>query len=286
MRMEQESMSEPAVLPVVQVLAEFQEIGTTEQLAALYGALAKASGAFTKIVKGRTVKITQKNGQVYSFDYAELEDSLAATKPSLAANGLSIMQPFGMAPGGPAIVRTVLAHEGGARVISLTELPGWEDIKGLGGNITYLRRYAYNALLCLSADQDGDDMPEAKRGEVAAESGPRRSPQTPPQAKPASEAPAAPRPTTAPTAAPVTSPAASQASAAGPAATEAPRWLNDVEKENLSKLCQLCGDTDEAQVIARVKALTKGERPNVGHYQGLVMSLKAQAAKHAQEQGA
>lgn len=184
---------------------DFQEMGTDAQLAALYTALAEASGGYAAIKKNRTVTIETKNkdgsrGRPYTFTYAELETVIDATRPALSKCGLSVLQPFTMAPNQAAIVRTILAHKDGGRIMSISELPSWGDIKGLGGNLTYLRRYAYNALLCLAADQDADEGPtEKERGEDV---GPARSPQVPAQAKPAAapatKAAAAPKETSSP----------------------------------------------------------------------------------------
>lgn len=267
-----QDMTEPA--PFVAPAADFREIGTEEQVTALYAAFAEARAEFAPIVKNRV----SGKGTTKEFKYADLETILDSCVPALSKHGLAVLQP----PSGNAI-RTMLVHKGGARIVSLMPLVDSADIKEFGGQITYLRRYVVNGLLGVSADHDadgGETKEESSAGYRGA--GPQRTPQLPPQTKPASEAPPATRPTSAPAAAPSTQSASHLTNAAALAATEVPRWLNDLEKEQLSKLCQQCGDTDEAQVIARVKALTKGERPNVGHYQGLVMALKAQAAKHAQ----
>lgn len=157
---------------------EFQELGSPEQLAELYGALASARGEFTRIAKNRTVKIKSAKGD-YTFDYAELEESLAATVPALSKHGLVVLQ-----PAGGAILRTIVAHKSGARIITTMPLPAAEDIKTFGGSISYMRRYCYNATLCLSADADADDMPDAKRGESHAEARPRSTPQVPRQEQP------------------------------------------------------------------------------------------------------
>lgn len=178
--MDHESFVNMNTEPPTPPLTDFQELGTPEQLAELYGALAMARGEFTKIVKGRTVTITPKEGRPYTFNYAELDDSLAAVVPALSKHGLVVIQPFSMLPNkGPALVRTILAHKAGARLVSMTELLDWKDAKGLGGVITYLRRYSLNAMLCLAADEDADEQPLQSRGEAHAESRPRNQPNVP-----------------------------------------------------------------------------------------------------------
>lgn len=172
---------------------DMQLLGTPTQLASLFGALSSAQGAFKPVHKNREVTIRTDKGP-YTFAYAELSQSLDATRDALASNGLAVSQPFSLR-GGVAIVRTILSHKEGGLMISTCELQRANAMKDLGGLLTYCRRYAFNALLSLAADEDLDDQPEASRGETGAQSGPRsapkaeeprRAPQTPQtQAKPA-----------------------------------------------------------------------------------------------------
>jgi hypothetical protein len=293
-----ENQSSQAPAPA---LTGFEEMGTPEQLAELYGALAAARGGFGEIVKGRSVTITPKDGgRPYTFNYAELSDSLAAVVPALSANGLVVIQPFSMAPGGAAIVRTILAHKSGARLVSLTELLDWKDVKGLGGIITYLRRYALNAMLCLAADEDADDQPLQSRGEAHAESGPRRTPQTP-QTRPAGAQPSptrAAQPGAAPNGSGVaktpagSSPAAQSngqpgqsanaapspagASAAQPGPAEAqPVPLSREQWDQLLRMCSAAGATEKEDQRSLISGfLPDGTtKPDASHFKTLVTKL-------------
>lgn len=132
--------------------------------AALYAALAKAQGDFSAIAKNREVEITMKSGGRYKFRYADLEACIAATRPALSANGLAVFQRVieGM-------LVTTVAHQDGGTIESMSRLQeGFADIKQYGASITYLRRYAYCAILCISADDDLDENGEALQGETAA----------------------------------------------------------------------------------------------------------------------
>jgi hypothetical protein len=148
--MEQESAA-PAALPAG--IEDFQELGTNEQIAALYKALAQAKRKFGKVVKSQT----SGKGSVKEYKYADLQDSLDATVDQLGEFGLAMTQPLSFT-GGVAIIRTTLSHEDGARVRSLfsVPLPDSGDVKEFGAAATYSRRYAYNAMLALAADQDAD----------------------------------------------------------------------------------------------------------------------------------
>lgn len=157
--------------------------GSPEQLAALYCALAKAQGEFQPIEKNRTVTIDIKNEQKqkigqYAFRYADLEEITAKTRPALSKHGLATIQPIGPAKhGGGVSLFTQLIHENGGMLISeLSLATGQKDIKVLGAQISYLRRYAKSAMLDIAADDDMDeqgndpssigDEPEQRAGQV------------------------------------------------------------------------------------------------------------------------
>jgi hypothetical protein len=148
--MEQENAA-PAALPAG--IEDFQELGTNEQIAALYKALAQAKRKFGKVVKSQT----SGKGSVKEYKYADLQDSLDATVEHLGEFGLAMTQPLTYMSG-VAIVRTTLSHQDGARIRALfaVPLPESGDVKEFGANTTYSRRYAYNAMLALAADQDAD----------------------------------------------------------------------------------------------------------------------------------
>lgn len=133
-----------------------QEFGTDEQLGKLYLAIANAQAEFGAITRTKTVNVRMKDGGGYSFAYAPLEDLLAATRPALAKNGLAVMTPIAR-DGGDAKIVMILAHKDGGRIVTTFAFPPKPDIKELAGQITYLRRYSYSAMLNLAADDDDDD---------------------------------------------------------------------------------------------------------------------------------
>lgn len=129
------------------------ETQTQKPLAQLYAALAKAQGEYSPIPKNRTVKIATKSGGSYVFSYADLETMIAATRPALSKNGLAVIQPIV----GNKLVTTI-CHESGEYIESSMSLPDpmVQDPKYYGALVTYFRRYAYQALVCVSADDDLD----------------------------------------------------------------------------------------------------------------------------------
>ena len=142
---------------IIQATAGFRELGSDEALGKLYLALGKAQAAFHPISRSKTVQIRGQAAN-YSFDYAPLEDLLAATRKALTDNGLVVLTPIYRWEG-EAQVLVILAHEAGARIIVPFGFTPQAEIKGLGAQITYLRRYGYAALLNLTADSDADDQP-------------------------------------------------------------------------------------------------------------------------------
>ncbi|NTE96732.1 ERF family protein [Agrobacterium tumefaciens] len=172
--MDTESQTQAVNLPVPP--PPICSYGTPAQLAALYAALAAAQGEFEPIVKNRDVAIAYKDDQgrpagTYSFRYADLEEITAKTRPALAKNKLATIQPLGPAANGSGVsLFTQLVHADGGMLISeLTVSTGFKDIKGMGAQISYLRRYAKSAMLDLAADDDLDEQPPQSPGGDSAE---------------------------------------------------------------------------------------------------------------------
>lgn len=128
--------------------------------AALYAALAQAQGEFKPIEKNREVSIRTKEGYTYQFRYADLEQIISATRPALSSNGLCVIQRVLQQDGANhSVLETVLMHKDGGSITSTSRLPPETlgDLKQFGAGMTYMRRYAYSALLCVSADDDLDE---------------------------------------------------------------------------------------------------------------------------------
>ena len=133
----------------------------SESIAALAAALSKAQGEFTAIAKNRLVEITMKTGGKFKFKYADLDAIIEATRPFLSKNGLAIIQPII-----DDKLLTIVTHSSGEFIESSMPLPAriGDDPKQYGAHISYLRRYAYQSLVCVMADDDldanGDDLPK------------------------------------------------------------------------------------------------------------------------------
>lgn len=106
------------------------------------------------------VKDAPKNRHGYGYDYADLFQLLQVTRPLLNKYGLSVTQ--GLYSKGERLgVETVLMHKSGQWVSSRADFPVDRSMKKdgtfkmsvaqeAGGVISYIRRYAYAAILGLT----------------------------------------------------------------------------------------------------------------------------------------
>lgn len=125
----------------------------------LFAALAKASTSFGPIERSKTVEVRPKDSskQPYKFSYAPLENLIHATRNPLADNELVVTQPYHSAPGG-WLVRTILAHSSGAYIEAIDFIESRDGMSNpdLGGTLTFRRRYGYQSILGLNAEDDDD----------------------------------------------------------------------------------------------------------------------------------
>lgn len=129
-----------------------------ELMAPLFEALAKAQAEFKSVTA--TSRVTFKN---VDFKFAPLSEILGAVRPALNKYGLTLTQqtkhiPFGNANGLKVV--TTLLHESGASyaIESVPVFYNVNDIKNLGAQVTYLRRYEVKTLLGIEADSEELDM--------------------------------------------------------------------------------------------------------------------------------
>lgn len=129
-----------------------------ELMAPLFEALAKAQAEFSTVTA--TSRVTFKN---VDFKFAPLSEILGAVRPALNKYGLTLTQqtkhiPFGNANGLKVV--TTLLHESGASyaIESVPVFYNVNDIKNLGAQVTYLRRYEVKTLLGIEADSEELDM--------------------------------------------------------------------------------------------------------------------------------
>lgn len=128
----------------------------SSSIAALATALVNAQSQFGSVIKGESATIQKKNGGSFSYQYADLNAVIEATRPHLVANGIAVMQ-FPSTVPGAVIMTTLLTHTSGEFISEELTMPAVMDTpQSVGSAITYARRYAMMAALGLAAaDDDG-----------------------------------------------------------------------------------------------------------------------------------
>lgn len=123
----------------------------SDSITKIAAALVKAQGAMGNALK-------DSKNPFFKSSYADLNAVREACLPALNANGVSVLQPT-VHVDGRAYVETVLLHESGEFISSLTEVlcAKQNDPQAHGSGISYARRYGLQSLVNLgSADDDGE----------------------------------------------------------------------------------------------------------------------------------
>lgn len=134
----------------------------SEQMGELAAALAAARSGFLPILKDRKGQIGRQ-----AYWYATLDSVIDATVPALAEQGVTVIQSPGVA-GSSVTITTLVIHTSGQWLRSVCASsadtprmsqagnPVTSNAQEVGKTITYLRRYALTAILCVTADEDLD----------------------------------------------------------------------------------------------------------------------------------
>ncbi len=143
----------------VEIKEEFNdvehEMRFSESIGNLAEALAKAQGSFTGVGKGK---------QGYGYKYADLASVIDTSRKGLSENNLSVVQTHMLKrnPGKPSVLtQTILMHSSGEWIKSSLEIP-LTEMKQLtipqiiGVACSYGRRYAYQAIVGIAAEEDTD----------------------------------------------------------------------------------------------------------------------------------
>lgn len=122
--------------------------------------IANLAVALSQAQKEMPVVLFDAKNPFLKNNYATLGAIISATKPVLAAHGLSISQ-FPVSEQGRIGVTSILMHESGEfleETISLVPEHGRgvSDNQAAGITITYLRRYAWASICGAYADEDAD----------------------------------------------------------------------------------------------------------------------------------
>lgn len=139
---------------------------STEKRAELFSALSKMQGELTGAFKA-------KSG--HGYNYADLAQCIKTAQEPLKNNGLAVIQLLNETERGTEL-ETVLTHESGGHMSSsflmakavLMGGGGKNPAQAMGASITYMRRYAYTAIIGMAqTDDDACDVkeiPQTDRG--------------------------------------------------------------------------------------------------------------------------
>lgn len=122
-------------------------------------ALVKLQLLLSNPTKTKQAAIPLRSGGVIRYSYADLAAIIDQTKGPLSECGLSMNTTLMVEP--RPLVSVEIVHESGESKVSKAPLPETEDMKVLGANITYLRRYLMLGLLNLVGDDDIDGDPNS-----------------------------------------------------------------------------------------------------------------------------
>lgn len=98
----------------------------------------------------------------FKSKYADLNAVREAVIPVLNRHGIVVLQPI-VHQDGKNFVQTVLLHESGEQIESLTEIvySKQNDAQAQGSGISYARRYGLQSFVCVGADDDDAESAKA-----------------------------------------------------------------------------------------------------------------------------
>jgi hypothetical protein len=123
---------------------------------ALSASLVAAAKELTNPPKARTAAMGQ-----YSYTYADLASVLEHVRPVLAAHDLVVTQDTRFAEGRVWVYTTLLHASGESLTFGPLSGPMGQTWQNVGSAITYARRYALMAALCIAAEDEDDDARKA-----------------------------------------------------------------------------------------------------------------------------
>lgn len=165
-------MATEAIVPII--LGGFR---TSAEIGKISLAMSKAQGEFAPVLK-------DSKNPFFKSDYADLASVLSATRKSLSANGVAVIQSPRMDLTAKAvIITTMLCHSSGEWMADDLIIPIADKITAqtVGSAVTYGRRYALQAFLGVAGEDDDGNAAtgkEARQIESSAEYDQRTETQT------------------------------------------------------------------------------------------------------------
>lgn len=152
--------TEPSVtlVEVEKSILELEMITKTIQISRDMDAMTKLFADLAKFQNEVKNPVNNKINPFFKSEYAPLDEVLNSIRPILSKYGLAIMQPSTNIDGGMVAVSSLVTHkEGGFILFAPLEIkPNKNDAQGIGGAITYGRRYQLSAIMGVSSEEDDD----------------------------------------------------------------------------------------------------------------------------------
>jgi len=100
-----------------------------------------------------------KGSSGYGYNYSDLATVIQTAKPVLKKFGLAVTQLISNSTNGNPVVTTILTHSSGqffqsVASIPIVEMKGCNIAQQIGASISYLRRYSFQAILCMSSEDN------------------------------------------------------------------------------------------------------------------------------------
>ncbi len=127
---------------------------------ALAAALAKAQAQFVQPKKNKTVTVRPKNGNAYSFDYADYSEIVESVRGPLSQNGIAFTHSLEFRESKLFLVTRLIHGSTGEQFESIWPMTSSDDPKEVGGDMTYGKRYSLSAITGCVADDDADADPK------------------------------------------------------------------------------------------------------------------------------
>lgn len=104
------------------------------------------------------VAVLNKQNPYFKSAYADMASVVAASRPALTKNGLSVVQNIIDHDDGQKVLHTMLLHSSGQYLESRVRIvPPKNDVQSISSTITYMKRMAYSALIGVVTGDEDDD---------------------------------------------------------------------------------------------------------------------------------
>jgi ERF superfamily len=130
----------------------------------------KIASALLKAQKVMGNATKDSKNPFFKSKYADLNAIREAVIPPLNENGISVLQPT-IPLDGKLYVQTVLLHESGEFISSLTEVvcTKQNDPQQLGSALSYSRRYGLQSIVCVGAEDDDAESAMSRTSKIVSD---------------------------------------------------------------------------------------------------------------------